>query len=119
MQKAARELIIHVWMDYLFIYCDPTYLGLMENDPALSKRYRFIKRYAVGGEKAYPEKAGLSNHYKHDMFYSKGLIKLRTPLSHRIQDFRFSATNSFICCNVKLLRFFAAVTPPFCAANTP
>lgn len=65
-QKAARELIVHVWLDYLFIYCDPTYLGLMENDPALSKRYRFIKRYAVGGEKAYPEKAGLSNRYKQD-----------------------------------------------------
>jgi hypothetical protein len=67
----ARERIVHVWPDYLFIYCDPTYQGLMENDPVLSKRYRFIKRYAVGGEKGYPEKAGLSNRFKQDYILFK------------------------------------------------
>lgn len=67
----ARERIVHVRPDYLFIYCDPTYLGLMENDTALSKRYRFIKRYAVGGEKGYPEKSGLSNRFKQDYILFK------------------------------------------------
>jgi hypothetical membrane protein len=52
--KNARERILHLNPDFLFIYADPGYLRLVMNDSLLSARYHFIKRYSRDGEKSLP-----------------------------------------------------------------
>jgi len=65
------DRIINILPDYLYLYCDPTYLGMMQDNKLLSEKYRFVKRYAFGGEQGYPDKNRLSNDFKQDYMLFK------------------------------------------------
>jgi hypothetical protein len=52
--KNARDRILHVNPDYLFLYANPGYLTLIMNDSLLSSRYQFLRRYSRYGEKYLP-----------------------------------------------------------------
>jgi hypothetical protein len=69
--KNSYDRIIHIWPDYLFLYCDPTYLGMMQDNKLLSEKYIFVKRYTIGGEQGYPDKKSLSNGFKQDYILFK------------------------------------------------
>jgi hypothetical protein len=68
----ARDRILHLLPDYLFVYTSAYYVGLLRTDPVLSAKYRFVKRYAILGEKDFPADASsLTNDYKQDYLLFK------------------------------------------------
>lgn len=69
--NTTYDRIINTWPDYLFLYCDPTYLGLIQDNPQLSEKYSFVKRYAIGGEQGYPDIKKLNNGFKQDYMLFK------------------------------------------------
>lgn len=52
--KNAHDRIISILPDYLYLYTDSVYLGMIRKDSVLSKKYTFLKRYAPDGEKDLP-----------------------------------------------------------------
>jgi hypothetical protein len=69
--KNTYDRIIHTWPDYLFLYCDPTYLGMIQDSKLLTENYSFVKRYAIGGEHGFPDKNRLKNNFKQDYILFK------------------------------------------------
>ncbi len=52
--KNAHDRIVAILPDYLYLYTDSVYLGMIRKDSVLSKKYTFLKRYAQDGEKDLP-----------------------------------------------------------------
>jgi hypothetical membrane protein len=59
--NSARERILHMNPDYLYLYTDSGYLGMILKDSLLSARYHFVKRYSRYGEKELPALAEMGN----------------------------------------------------------
>ena len=57
----ARERILQLSPDYLFLYTDKSYLRLVLEDSAISGKYRFVARYARNGKTILPDKAEEGN----------------------------------------------------------
>ncbi len=74
--KSTRERVLAVKPDYLFVYTDTVYLGLLRNDPVVSKMYHYVKRYSLNGEGVPPEDYGKNEPivYKQDyILYQKNV----------------------------------------------
>jgi hypothetical membrane protein len=57
----ARDRILHVNPDFLYLYTDTYYLKLLTGDPELSAKYHFVKRYSRYGEGNLPALAEIGN----------------------------------------------------------
>ncbi len=67
----ARDRIVHLNPDYLFVYADRNYMNLIVTDSAVAGHYHFVKRYSKTGETAFPAAAEISPEYKQDFILMK------------------------------------------------
>jgi hypothetical protein len=59
--KSARERILYLNPDFLYLYTDGSYLSLLLKDSVLSVKYHFIKRYSRYGEMELPGLSEIGN----------------------------------------------------------